>query len=283
MKMMLICSANPPLCSSMLPLEQDGVYEILPILINQKTSDEQMQVPVTTLWYIWKARNDKRFNNKTWMVWQVHNAMTADIKVNLLQKEQEPDQQATEQQPHQHDAFGAHNLHQSNKGMFPSNAGTSNSTQAAQPQGTRSTNDHPHRKLIGNSTAPTPPLYRSMLPALLPGTRCYSDASIDPDQNSPSSRRANLGVFIINTQAHPAQSIYIQGMISNATSVLMAEAAALALAAMVASLLNLCPPNYLTCQQPVTFFNGSNHSSPPDWTIKVFNQKFINFNSGNRE
>jgi hypothetical protein len=67
-----------------------------------------------------------------------------------------------------------------------------------------------------------------MLLALLPGTRCYSDASIDPDQNSPSSRRDDLGVFIINTQAHPAQSIYNQEMISNATSVLMAEAAALA-------------------------------------------------------
>jgi hypothetical protein len=56
--------------------------------------------------------------------------VAADIKVNLLQKEQEPDQQTKEQQPHQHDDFSAHNLHQSNHGMFPSNEG---STQVAQP------------------------------------------------------------------------------------------------------------------------------------------------------
>jgi len=54
-------SANPRLCSSLLPNEQDGVQESLAQLINQQTTDEQMMLILTTMWYIWKARNDRRF------------------------------------------------------------------------------------------------------------------------------------------------------------------------------------------------------------------------------
>ena len=44
-------SANPPLCSSMLPSELDGVQESLGQLVNQQTTDDQMMTILTTLWW----------------------------------------------------------------------------------------------------------------------------------------------------------------------------------------------------------------------------------------
>jgi hypothetical protein len=57
-------SANPPLCTSILPIEQDGVQDILTIILDGNSNDDQLRKTITTLWYIWKARNDFRFNNK---------------------------------------------------------------------------------------------------------------------------------------------------------------------------------------------------------------------------
>jgi hypothetical protein len=63
------------------------------------------------------------------------------------------------------------------------------------------------------------------------GTKCYWDASIDHDQNHHLNRAVVFGVFVINTQVRSTQSIFIQETIGNATSVLMAKVAELALAA----------------------------------------------------
>lgn len=105
---------------------------------------------------------------------------------------------------------------------------------------------------------PTAPLYRILLPALLPGARCYTDASTAPDHS---------------------HMVFLQALMTSTTSVLMAEAAALDLAASMVSLLNLQSPSYLTDnQQLVTFFNGSDLSTPPDWAVKPFTQSFINRN-----
>lgn len=93
---------------------------------------------------------------------------------------------------------------------------------------------------------------------------------IVPDQSTNQSREAVLWIFIINTQVQPIQKIYIQGRINNTSTVLMAEGAALALATLVASLLQLQSPNYLSDnQQQVSFHNASDHSSPSDQRIKA--------------
>jgi len=57
-------SAKTPLRTSILPLEQDGVQEILSIIIDRNTSDADLWRIMTTLWYIWKARNDVHFQRK---------------------------------------------------------------------------------------------------------------------------------------------------------------------------------------------------------------------------
>jgi len=87
-----------------------------------------------------------------------------------------------------------------------------------------------------------------------------------------------VGIFIINTQVHPPQNIYIKAAICDSTSVIMAEAAAMALAAAVSDRLQLQHTNFLTDSQDlVNFFNSADHSNPPDWRIKHLTQVFINY------
>jgi hypothetical protein len=108
-------------------------------------------------------------------------------------------------------------------------------------------------------------------PALLQGTRCYVDASTQPDHLNPHSRMAGLGVFIIKTQEHPIQSIYIKAKLLTCSSVLMAEAASLALAASIIYRLNINGCNFLSdCEQLVHSINSADHSNPSDWRIKPF-------------
>jgi len=60
-----------------------------------------------------------------------------------------------------------------------------------------------------------PPDYKITIPALLPGSRCLTDASIATDQTTAPHRAAGLGVLIINTQTKQTQTITIQGNIDN--------------------------------------------------------------------
>lgn len=125
--------------------------------------------------------------------------------------------------------------------------------------------------------------YTVLFPALLTGARCYTDASTMPDQASFIPRKAGIGIFIINTQVQPPQNIYIKAAMQDSASVLMAEAAALALAAAVTARLQIQHTNFLTDNQElVHFLNSSDHSNPPDWRIKHLTQLFINF-SQNRD
>lgn len=58
-------SATPAICATNLPTEDDGVQTILPLLISDNVDDSLMQRTLTTLWYIWKTRNNHRFHTKT--------------------------------------------------------------------------------------------------------------------------------------------------------------------------------------------------------------------------
>lgn len=87
--------------------------------------------------------------------------------------------------------------------------------------------------------------YTVQIPGQLHGSRCYIDASTLPDPVSSLPRRARIGIFIINMQVHPPQQVYIKAAMSDSTSLLMAEAAALALAAIVTERLHLQHTNFL--------------------------------------
>jgi hypothetical protein len=108
-------------------------------------------------------------------------------------------------------------------------------------------------------------------PGLLLGSRCYSDASTAPDTPISTPRIEGIGVFIINTQLQPPQQVYIKAKMMHTTSVIMAEAAALALATQVTENLQLSDISFLSDnQQLVRFMNGSDLSNPPDWRMKPF-------------
>ena len=119
--------------------------------------------------------------------------------------------------------------------------------------------------------------YEITAPALLQGSRCYVDASTALDQPHLQPRFAGLGVFILNLQEQPAQAIYIKAKHVACTSVLMAEAASLALASAIIDRLNLTRVSYLSdCEQLVHFLDSDDLSNPPDWRIKYFTQTFSN-------
>lgn len=168
-------SANPSLYTSALPHEQDGVQEILSQLLHDRITDEQMLTFLTTLWYIWRARNDHRFNNKKWTVFQVHNAVKADIAATsqCFQQYGEQVQLDNEAQTTRHED------QLRNQGINLSIA-----DRLAQPSLDRS------RRIPPLSIAPRPasPFFRADFPALLLGTRIYTDASCAPDMRHQVSR-----------------------------------------------------------------------------------------------
>lgn len=207
------------------------------------------------MWYIWKARNDARFQRRTWSPIQVHQAATTHINTyKAVNNESVQSTQTQWQTPQTTEETG----------MISS---------MLQDQ----TTNRATATLMGDQARGNP--FVIQMPATLQGSRCYSDAAITPDQISTAPRRAGLGVFIINMLVHPPQTIFIKAEITRCTSVLMAEAAALALGAAITKCLQLQHINFLSDNLPlVSFFNARDRSNPPDWRIKHFTQHFINCN-----
>ena len=71
------------------------------------------------------------------------------------------------------------------------------------------------------------------------------DASTESDRPNRHPRPAGLGIFILSFQEQPPQAIYIRAKLDACTSVIMAEAASLALASAIINKLNLSGVNYL--------------------------------------
>jgi hypothetical protein len=121
-----------------------------------------------------------RFNNKTWIVWQVHHAATADIIATSP---------GSTYQQNCNDIH-THRQQLSNLGMTPVTAGSNNDGQQkgneidappTEMEKHRCSGRKEHQQQQANNPSNTP-LHRVMLPMFLPGTRCYADASTDSDQ-----------------------------------------------------------------------------------------------------
>lgn len=119
--------------------------------------------------------------------------------------------------------------------------------------------------------------YMVLMPTLLPGIRCFVDASTQPDQTTNHVSLAGIGILIVNSQVHPMQTTYIKAAMTSTHSVITAEAAAMALAAMILNRLRLSNVSFLSdCSQLVQFLNDQERHNPPDWRILEYTQVFDN-------
>jgi hypothetical protein len=60
---------------------QDGIQHILPHFLPSNATDQTL-TQILLLWYIWKARNDQRFQRKVWTFMQVHYAAQSHFASN---------------------------------------------------------------------------------------------------------------------------------------------------------------------------------------------------------
>jgi hypothetical protein len=63
-----------------LPSNEDSIQATLVFILSNNISEDLLQEVLTRLWYLWKARNDFRFNNKKWSVGKVAHKVKADIQ-----------------------------------------------------------------------------------------------------------------------------------------------------------------------------------------------------------
>jgi hypothetical protein len=106
---------------------------------------------------------------------------------------------------------------------------------------------------------------------------CFVDAATTPDGSlyTSQSRKVGLGIYIIDLQVNPMNTIYIRATHNKIFSVVNVEAAALALAATILTKLNLGEIAYFSdCSQLVDFNNSGNSSNPPDQRILPCIQDF---------
>jgi hypothetical protein len=95
-------TANPSLITNLLPHESDGVQIILQFVLPSNIPASHFNKIFYILWYLWKARNDNRFNRKTWSPMQVHYAVQAHMSAHAMATQQPATtgaQPASEQHP----------------------------------------------------------------------------------------------------------------------------------------------------------------------------------------
>jgi hypothetical protein len=166
------------------------------------------------MWYLWKARNDHRFHRKTWNPWQVHHVVAAQNALHRQAQEEKLQNTATQgTTPLQgitiHNAGTEARLHITHQ--QPTDDAQTNKHTTVRPTSGSGMNcsmagtDRPHGIPCAN---PMMHRFTVSLPALIPGVRCYTDASTTPDHQPLASRTASLGVFFVNTQVQPIQKIY---------------------------------------------------------------------------
>jgi hypothetical protein len=74
-------TALPPFTHLIDPT-QDGIQHILPHFLPLNTTDQTLTQILLLLWYIWKARNDQRFQRKVWTFMQVHHPAQSHFTTN---------------------------------------------------------------------------------------------------------------------------------------------------------------------------------------------------------
>lgn len=218
------------------------------------------------MWYIWKARNDYHFHRKQWTPTQVHHTVTAHMSsYTAVFIPQLAIQGANAQQP----SLGMDTtttqlaLNQLNRRAQANQQPATNMAAllAATTSGLHISNAGSEEQV----PSAIPYSHQVAVPALIYGCRCYVDASTTPDQPNQQPTLAGLGIFLLNPQDQPIHALYIRARLQASTSVIMGEAACLALASIVTTRLNLTGVTFLSDnEQLVHFLNKQDQSNSPD-------------------
>jgi hypothetical protein len=231
---------NPPLHTHNLNSDEDGIQLSLPALITSTPTEQILCQTLFLMWYIWKARNDNRFQRRTWTPFQVHKATAAHMQTHLSAWEEH------------HKCPAAHHH---NYSSFAHQPPTFNST-------------IPDHDNINH------PFYQMHCPSS--GVICYTDASISPDVYSPRLRQVGTGIKFVNMQVQPHNIICITTLVKDVSSVVMVEAAALAMAASIALKFGFMQVSFLTdSSQLQQFLSAPDLNNPPDWRMSTYTQQYL--------
>ncbi|CAN6347272.1 unnamed protein product, partial [Urochloa humidicola] len=173
-----------------------------------KRIDLEIQRIITTLWYLWKARNDQRFNKKDWKISNVLFAVKADI-------------------------HATHIINQDTHSYPP-----------ATPQLISTGAPHTNRTAIPHTNITMSAHHNTN--ALFTGTTCFVDAAITPDAQVSNPRQAGLGILIQGGESTTIKQIFIQAVTDSTLNPLHAETVAITLASAIISTLRLNQVRYFT-------------------------------------
>jgi len=188
-------SADPPLRADCLTPENDGLQGMLHAILTTSFSDSLLQQVLTRLWYLWKACNDLRFNNKKWSVHRVGFEVMADITTSspldsimpIFRSSQIPAPQAHRIQPFRPQQALLTSVNQMNSFSLP----TSFSVQ-----------EHLQIRIMSLTAA-----------------GC-SDIAIDPDRAGVGSKIAGMGVFLDLRNSSYACRVHITARVQVPTVIL---------------------------------------------------------------
>lgn len=167
------------------------------------------------MWYIWKARNDHHFNRRTWSPSQVNQASSAHM-CNYASALSDSITPHTDTNKHQ-----TNRLSQEHDPPHPQ-----------QPPGMQSS-------IAGSISTPHEDNLLVTSPSSLQGPLCYIDAATHQDSSVATPKDEGICLFIVHSEAQPPLNIYIKACIKDSTSVVMTEAAAMALAIQIISIMRL--------------------------------------------
>jgi ABC-type nickel/cobalt efflux system permease component RcnA len=88
---------------------EDGVQFSLPLLITTTATEDALSQFLFIVWYIWKARNDVRFQRKNWTSFQVLRVAQAHKQTHISALEHQ----------HQHQPAATHQQHSTPQNTNP--------------------------------------------------------------------------------------------------------------------------------------------------------------------